>query len=69
VRQAGLEPRLVVLTPWPYEPSQLELSNRETIERLGGVKVSVIPPLDLRSPASWPVLPLPDREDRLRVAA
>jgi dethiobiotin synthetase len=69
VRQAGLEPSLVVLTPWPGEPSRIELSNRETIERLGVVPVSVMPPLDLRRPASWPALPLPNREDRLRQAA
>jgi dethiobiotin synthetase len=69
VRGAGLDPSLVVLTPWPYEPSEIELSNRETIERLGAAPVRALPPLDLRSPASWPVLPLPQREDRLREAA
>jgi dethiobiotin synthetase len=36
-RDAGLEVRAVVLTPWPQEPSAMELSNRETIERLGAV--------------------------------
>ncbi len=33
-RAAGLDVRAVVLTPWPAEPSTLERSNRETIERL-----------------------------------
>jgi dethiobiotin synthetase len=69
VRGAGLEPSLVVLTPWPDEPTQVESSNRETIERLGAVPVTALPPLDLCSPASWPVLQLPNREDRLRQAA
>jgi dethiobiotin synthetase len=69
VREAGLDPSLVVLTPWPYQPSEVELSNRETIERLGGVPVRALPPLDLQSPAAWPILPLPQREDRLREAA
>jgi len=37
-RGAGLDVRAVVLTPWPSEPSALECSNRETIERLGEVE-------------------------------
>ena len=41
-REAGLEVRAVVLTPWPAEPSRLELSNRETIARIGAVEVSVL---------------------------
>ena len=31
------------MTPWPDEPSGLEESNRETIERLGDVIVTVLP--------------------------
>jgi dethiobiotin synthetase len=42
-RGAGLEVRAVVLTPWPEEPTVLELSNRETIEQLGGVRVEGLP--------------------------
>ena len=33
----------VVLTPWPDEPAPIELSNGETIERLGEVVVSALP--------------------------
>ncbi len=33
----------VVLTPWPADPSEVERDNRETIARLGGVRVSVLP--------------------------
>jgi dethiobiotin synthetase len=40
---AGLEVRAVVLTPWPGRPSPMELSNRETIARLGDVEVAVLP--------------------------
>lgn len=42
-RAAAIEVRAVVLTPWPREPSVLELSNRETIGRLGGVEVATLP--------------------------
>ncbi|HVS29375.1 MAG TPA: dethiobiotin synthase [Solirubrobacteraceae bacterium] len=38
-RRAGLEPRAVVMTPWPAQPSAIERSNRDTVERLGGVEV------------------------------
>jgi len=38
-RAAGLELRAVVMTPWPAAPTRLEESNRETVERLGGVPV------------------------------
>ena len=41
---AGLRVRAVVLTPWPDEPSVVERSNRETIERLGTVAVATLPP-------------------------
>lgn len=41
-RAAGLDVRAVVLTPWPREPSVLERSNRETIARLGAVRVATL---------------------------
>ena len=41
-RAHGLEVAAVVLTPWPRDPGWLERSNLETIERLGGVPVSVL---------------------------
>jgi dethiobiotin synthetase len=41
-RSAGLNVLAVVITPWPVEPSPMERSNRETIERLGGVEVHTI---------------------------
>jgi dethiobiotin synthetase len=44
-RNAGLEVRAVVLTPWPHEPTVLERSNRETIARLGDVEVQALPPV------------------------
>jgi dethiobiotin synthetase len=53
---AGLEVAAVVLTPWPEEPSPIELSNRETIAALGAVEVRALPPLDLTAPATWPQL-------------
>ena len=43
-RAAGLGVATVVITPWPEEPSALERSNRQTIERLSGVPVSGLPP-------------------------
>ncbi|MHB8233458.1 MAG: hypothetical protein ACYDHT_02270, partial [Solirubrobacteraceae bacterium] len=38
----GLSVRAVVLTPWPQEPSRLELSNREAITRFGFVEVDTL---------------------------
>lgn len=38
-RSAGLDVRAVVLTPWPSAPTAMEVSNRETIERLGQAEV------------------------------
>jgi dethiobiotin synthetase len=55
-RGAGLEVAAVVLTPWPDEPSLVERSNRETVERLAGLEVAVLPQLNLADPASWPAL-------------
>jgi dethiobiotin synthetase len=53
---AGLEVAAVVLTPWPEQPTEIERSNRETIEALGGVKVLTLPLLDLAAPDTWPPL-------------
>jgi dethiobiotin synthetase len=55
-RAVGLEVELVVLTPWPADPSAMERSNRETVSRLGGVEVGTLPQLDLARPESWPEL-------------
>lgn len=57
-RGVGLTVRAVVLTPWPAEPSRMELSNRETIAALGEVEVEVLREIDLAEPDSWPVLDL-----------
>ena len=43
-RAAGLAVVGVVMTPWPPEPEPIELSNRDTVERLAGVPVSGLPP-------------------------
>jgi dethiobiotin synthetase len=42
-RTGGLSVAAVVMTPWPGEPSVMERSNRETIERLGDVQVVGLP--------------------------
>jgi dethiobiotin synthetase len=42
-REAELRVAVVVLTPWPDEPSVMERSNRETIARLGNVEVATLP--------------------------
>jgi dethiobiotin synthetase len=55
-RAVGLEPVLVVLTPWPGNPSVVERSNRDAIARLGSVRVEALPELDLGAPESWPAL-------------
>lgn len=48
----GLDVRAVVLTPWPDEPSEMELSNRRTLERLAGVEVCVLPRVAAMTPGS-----------------
>jgi dethiobiotin synthetase len=60
-RGAGLEVAIVVLTPWPEEPSEIERSNRETIAALGAVEVQTLPHLDLADPPTWPPLTWPRR--------
>ncbi len=42
-RAADLDVAAIVLTPWPREPSPMERSNRETIERLSGIPVHTLP--------------------------
>jgi dethiobiotin synthetase len=51
-RSAGLRVAGVVMTPWPDEPEPIEVSNRATVERLGGVSVSGLPPTDPESLAA-----------------
>jgi dethiobiotin synthetase len=55
-RNADLTVSTVVLTPWPAQPGEIEVSNRETIESVGEVPVEILPPLDLAHPDSWPLL-------------
>jgi dethiobiotin synthetase len=58
---AGLRVAGVVMTPWPAEPEAIEVSNRATVERLGGVRVSGLPPTDPGSLAdAGAALPLDD---------
>jgi dethiobiotin synthetase len=59
VRAAGLEVAAVVLTPWPDEPSTVELSNRETIARLGDTQVAAVERVDLQRGETWPRIDLP----------
>ena len=43
-RTAGLRVAGVVMTPWPDDPTEMERSNRATVERLADVSVSGLPP-------------------------
>jgi dethiobiotin synthetase len=43
-RSAGLRVRGVVMTPWRQDPEPIERSNRVTVERLGRVTVTGLPP-------------------------
>ena len=56
VGAVGLGVAAVVLTPWPEEPGEIERSNREAIERLGGGRVATLPRLELSEPSTWPRL-------------
>jgi dethiobiotin synthetase len=58
-RAVGLDVAAVVLTPWPNDPSTVETSNREAIERLGGVRVETLARIDMARPEGWPALNLP----------
>jgi dethiobiotin synthetase len=55
-RAARLDVALVVLTPWPGQPTAIELSNLETIAALGKVEVQTLRQLDLATPSTWPEL-------------
>ncbi|HEV7936416.1 MAG TPA: dethiobiotin synthase [Solirubrobacteraceae bacterium] len=50
-REAQLDVRAVVLTPWPDRPSPLECSNLRTIGRLGTIEVARLPYLQGPNPA------------------
>ncbi|HEX5763282.1 MAG TPA: dethiobiotin synthase [Solirubrobacterales bacterium] len=56
--EAGLDIAMVFLTPWPDAPGPIEMSNRETIEALGKVRVETLPWLAADRPDSWPALPI-----------
>jgi dethiobiotin synthetase len=43
-RAAGLRVAGVAMTPWPVDPAPIEHSNRDAVERFGGVDVSGLPP-------------------------
>jgi len=58
-RAVGLEVAAVVLTPWPANPSTVEASNREAIERLGAVRVETLARIDPGDAERWPALSLP----------
>jgi dethiobiotin synthetase len=45
-RAVGLDVAGVVMTPWPVEPARIERSNRSTVERLAGVPVSGLGPVE-----------------------
>jgi dethiobiotin synthetase len=51
-RAARLDVRAVVMTPWPQQPTVLERSNRETIERIGELEVAVLSPVAEPSPGA-----------------
>jgi dethiobiotin synthetase len=60
-RAAGLGVAAVVMTPWPPEPTPIESSNRATIERFAGVRVTGLPQTDPGSlAAAGGRLPLDD---------
>jgi dethiobiotin synthetase len=60
-RAVALRIQAVVLTPWPDEPSPMEWSNLETIERFGEVPVIGLPHTDPDSLAeAGAVLPVSD---------
>jgi dethiobiotin synthetase len=60
-RAVALRVQAVVLTPWPDEPSEMERSNMDTIERFGEVPVIGLPRTDPAGLASaGAVLPVSD---------
>jgi dethiobiotin synthetase len=62
-RAAGLRVVGIVMTPWPAEPEPIEISNRGTVQRLSGVRVSGLPPTEPGALAeAGATLPLDDWE-------
>jgi dethiobiotin synthetase len=60
-RAAGLRVAGVVMTPWPDSPTEMERSNRATVERLADLRVSGLPPTSPdRLAAAGAGLPLED---------
>jgi dethiobiotin synthetase len=51
-RDAGLDVKAVVMTPWPERPSAMERSNRETVARRGEVEVATLPVIPGPDPAA-----------------
>jgi len=49
-RAAGLTVAGVVFTPWPAAPTAIEGDNRATVQRLGGVPVAALPPIERGDP-------------------
>jgi dethiobiotin synthetase len=49
-RNASLPVAGIVFTPWPHEPNEIERSNRDTVERIGGVPVSTLAPVARAEP-------------------
>jgi dethiobiotin synthetase len=58
-RSVGLKVALIVINPWPEDPTPIEADNRETIAAMSGVPVATLPALDLTRPDTWPPLRLP----------
>jgi dethiobiotin synthetase len=58
-RQVGLKVAVIVLNPWPEDPTPIETDNRETIAALSGIPVLTLPTIDLTDPSTWPPLQLP----------
>jgi len=50
----GLRVTSVIFTPWPEEPGEIEISNRETIAAFGAIDVATLPWIDPADPDSWP---------------
>ncbi len=50
-RAGSLDVRAVVMTPWPGEPDDMQLSNRQTIARLGAVPVEGLERVHAPEPA------------------
>ena len=60
-RAVALRIQAVVLTPWPDEPSEMERSNMETIERFGEIPVIGLPRTEpARLAEAGSVLPVSD---------